>query len=93
MKKLLASTAIIAALATTPAFAWEPRFVLLAGQVWNGTAASFTHPFIDKPACEAAFTAYAADGKAKIAVARPKLTGEGIIPVFWHTCSPLYNTP
>lgn len=88
LKKILAATAIIAAL-STPAFAWEPHFVLLAGQVWNGTSSSFTHPFTNQQLCEAAFNAYQKDGIAKIAFARPKLTGEGIVPVFWHTCSPL----
>ncbi len=92
MKKLLATTAIIAVLAATPAMAWEMKYVLLAGQVWNGTSSSYTEQFFDKPACEAAFTAYAADGKAKIALARPVQTGAGIVPVFWHTCSPLYTS-
>ena len=87
MIKLMTSTAIIVALATAPALAgYEMRFALIAGQVWNGTASSFVTQFSDKPACEAAFVAYKADGQAKIAAARPGIT---FSPVFWHVCSPL----
>ena len=88
MKKLLATTAIIAALSASPAYAWEPRFVLLGGQIWNGTSSNITKDFLDKPACENAYADYAAKGKAAIAAARPNQTGNGIVPIFWHTCSP-----
>lgn len=93
MKKLLVTTAILAALSTSAYASWEPRFVLMGGQVWNGTSSTFVANFADKPTCEAAFEAYRKDGHAKIANARPKLIGEGIYPVFWHVCSALSPLP
>jgi hypothetical protein len=89
MKRLLATVASIGLLAATPSFAGEydaykTRFILLAGQIWNGTSSTFVAPFFDKTSCEKAFADYKLDGEQKIMALRP---GQGFRPVFWHVCS------
>lgn len=90
--RFLAAAAAIGMLAAMPAYATDYRTALLASALWNGVTSSFVSSFYDAKACETAFAAWQADGLAKIKQFRPGITGAGLLPVFWHTCSPL-NSP
>ncbi len=93
MRRTLLASIVSIGLATSAyatGYDYEPRIVLMYGQIWNGLAITAVAQFNNKAACEAAFEAYKKDSVAQIFAARPGLSKQ-FAPIFWHSCMPINN--